>query len=243
MKKILLAVLISVFLLSAMTVPALSQDEWTVGVSVGDTLTYEGTVEWEADEGVPFPPNPMITWLVPFNGTDWFSFTVTNVSGTLITFETLHHWKDGTETTGTFVENIASSSYHAIGANMEVGDEITPSTPITTAAIIDETVEWEYDGMTREINHAWMNLNVTGNTAHFEWWYDKATGIQLKLIDNSSAVTEQGNATWVAMAELVETNLWVIPEFPTGTAMLLIFVAITVCIDIYRRKKLKGHIG
>jgi hypothetical protein len=220
------------------------QDEWTVGVSVGDWFKYEGTVEWEADEGVPFPPNPMITWLVPFNGTDWFRFNVTDVSGTLITVEALYHWKDGTNTTGTFVEDISSSSGHFIGANMEVGDELAPSTPITTASIIDETVEWEYDGITREINHAWMDVDDgTGNTGHLEWWYDKATGIQLKLIDNSSAVTAQGNATWVAMAELVETNLWVIPEFPTGTAMLLTFVAVTVCVDIYRRKKLKHHIG
>jgi hypothetical protein len=31
----------------------------------------------------------------------------------------------------------------------------------------------------------------------------------------------------------------VIPEFPTGTTMLLVFIAITVSIDLYRRKKLK----
>ena len=207
MKKILLAVLISVFLLSAMTVPALSQDEWTVGLSVGDTFTYEGTVEWEADEGVPFPPNPMITWLVPFNGTDWFTHTVKDVSGTTITWENVAHWKNGTETNATVVEDITNSMYHyAIGANMEVGDQIAPSNPFTTACIIDETIDIEYQDTTRETNHAWMNL--TDGSGGFEYLWDKATGIQVKVIDNSSAVTEQGNATWFAMAELVETNLW-----------------------------------
>mgnify|MGYP001151621573 CR=1 FL=1 len=57
MKKIILLTVFSVLLLSVMIVPSLSQ-EWTVGVNVGDWFTYEGTlVLWEADEGVPFPPN------------------------------------------------------------------------------------------------------------------------------------------------------------------------------------------
>jgi len=43
MKKIILTMLLSVFLLSAMTVPSLSQDELTVGVNVGDWFTYETT--------------------------------------------------------------------------------------------------------------------------------------------------------------------------------------------------------
>ena len=70
-KTALLAILLSVFLLSAMTVPSLSETEWIVGVNVGDWFLYEGTlVEYEADEGVPFPPNPIYTWLVPINESD-----------------------------------------------------------------------------------------------------------------------------------------------------------------------------
>jgi hypothetical protein len=208
MKKILLAVLFSVFLLSAMTVPALSQDEWTVGLSVGDWFKYEtALVEYEADEGVPFPPNPIATWLVPFNETDWFTHTVTDVSGTTITWENVLHWKNGTETNATVVENIASSMYHyAIGADMGVGDEIAPSNPVLTACVIDETVDIEYEGTTRETNYA--RTNWTDGSGYFQHWWDKATGIQVKVIDNSSAVTAQGNATWLAVAELVDTNLW-----------------------------------
>jgi len=66
-----------------------------------------------------------------------------------------------------------------------------------------------------------------------------------------SDVLSSGNSThtWLhfvypqATSSVEITGSTVIPEFPTGTVMLLVFVAVTVCVDIYRRKKLKRHIG
>jgi len=52
----------------------------------------------------------------------------------------------------------------------------------------------------------------------------------------------QNTYSYNATLELVETNIedWtVIPEFSAGTVVLLVFVAITVSIALYRRKTLK----
>jgi len=252
MKKILLAMLLSVFLLSALTVPSLSQDELTVGVSVGDTFTYEGTlVKYEADEGVPFPPSMYVTFLEKINNSDWERLTVNDVFETTITFEIVTHYKDGTEETQTFNEDITSwlhvglTTVMAIGANLTVGDEALPPLPIFDwpALTIKETTDIEYKDVTRETNYCEWNTTEAGvNT--FQLYFDKATGILVKYVNNiTSGVVEEGNVAWESVYELVDASVWVIPEFPTGTVMLLIFVAVTVCIDIYRRKKLKHHIG
>ena len=232
--------MLSVLLLSVILLPSLCQAQLTVGVNVGDWFVYEGSlIEYEADEGVPFPPTPIASWLVPFNGTDWFRFTVTNVSGTTITFDTLHHWKNGTETTGTYVEDIVTTTiHHAIGANMEVGDQIQAPNIFSTGYIIDETLDWEYGNMTRETNHARLNMNMTGIVLNVDTWWDKASGIQVKVIDNSSMTSAQGNATWVSTAELVDTGVWVIPESYTWTVMLLMVTASTVSLVLYKRKRL-----
>jgi hypothetical protein len=235
----LLAILLLLFLLSAMTVPSLSETEWTVGVQVGDWFKYEGTlVEYWSDEGVPFPPNQFTPYLVTFNESDWFRRTVTNVSGTTITWEIVTHWKNGTETTDTLVDDIANSmgGHYAIGANMEVDDQVRAPYLGFDACIIDETVDWEYENMTRETNHAWKN--GTSGGARLQWYWDKATGVQVKFIDNSSAITAQGNAYWLAMSELVDSSVWIIPESHTWTIMLLVLTASTAATVLYRRRKL-----
>ena len=252
MKKILPAMLLSVFLLSAMIVPILSQDEFTVGVSVGDWFLYEGTiVEYEADEGVPFPPSIYVTFLEKINESDWERLTVTDVFQTTITYESVTHYKDGTEETQTFNEDITSwplvgpITVMAIGANLTVGDEALPPLMLLDwpALTIKETIDMEYEDMTRETNYCEWNTTEAGvNT--FQLYFDKATGILVKYMNNiTSGVVQEGNVTWESVYELVDSSVWVIPEFPTGTVMLLIFVAVTVCVEVYRRKRLKGHIG
>ena len=254
MKKILLAMLLSVFLLSAITVPSLSQDV-TVGVSVGDTFTYEGTlVKYEADEGVPFPPNMYVTFLEKINVSDWERLTVTDVFETTITFESVTHHKDGTEVTQTFTEDITSWPLvgplwiMAIGANLTVGDEALPPLALFNwpAMTIKETVDIEYEDVTRETNYCEWNTTAEDWKAGlntFQSYFDKATGILVKYMNNFTGAAQEGNVAWESVYELVDASIWVIPEFPTGTVMLLMFVAVTVCVDICRRKKLKRRIG
>ena len=239
---IVLTILISVGLLSAMTAPSLCETEWVVGVNVGDWFLYEGTlVKYEADEGVPFPPNSFLNYLFVANESDWIKRTVANVSGTTITWETVTHWKNGSETSSTLSDDIANSYQNlAIGANMEVGDQVFASGSVYTATIIDNTTDIEYGNMTRDTNHAWRNW--TDGSILLEFYWDKATGIQVKYVDNSSTVTAQGNAAWLFVSELVDSSVWVIPESHTWAIMLFVSTASTISIVLYRRRNLKKRI-
>jgi hypothetical protein len=251
LKKILLAVLFSVFLLSAMTVPALSQDDWDVGVSVGDTFRYEGTLHlWEGDAS--FPPMGL-EYLQLYNESAWVEWAVTDIAGLNVTFGITTQWKNGTVTNSTTIEDMTSSfNIHIIGANLTEGADLRPETTFVgqpmPARYLNASIMREYNSGLRETNVMIYDWNLFGNVYHLETFFDKETGMhvyfQTSLTDAQamSGGTFSCNATF----ELIETNVesWtVIPEFPTGTAMLLTFVAVTVCIDIYRRKRLKRHIG
>jgi len=249
MKKTILIVLLSVFLLSAMTVPALSQDV-TVGVSVGDTFKYVSTlVMWESD-AVAFPPT-YLEWLQTYNESDWMEYAVTGIDAENVTFEVTTHWTNGTETVATMEEDITSSqTMMVIGANLEEGTEVRaawtePTWGIEYAArILEAPVTREYESGSREANVVIYDQDIFGNIFSYEYLFDKETGIQVYYQNSAIDVMDMSSNTYSynATLELVETNVadWtVIPEFPTGTVMLLIFIAVTVSIDLYRRKTLK----
>ena len=257
MKKILPAMLLSVFLLSAITVPTLSQDV-TVGVSVGDWFKYEASVyDWEAEPSVPFPPDQYVEFLYTYNETDWQKYTVTDVVGSNVTFDVLSHWKNGTETTYELEINITSSQsppevLTVVPANLEAGDQVKPELTLFglityPPRYINETVLVDYGTGTRETNvldYEHPTLLPEASIHSTQHW-DKETGVLVKMLgkflNNTSVAVGDYSVTYEI--ELVEANLWVVPEFPTGTVMLLIFVSVTVSIAIYRRKKLKHQIG
>jgi len=233
-----------------MTVPALAQYDWDVGIKVGDWFKYKGTLRlWEGDAFPPLLLDRLQTW----NASDWMEYTVTDIEEFIVTFEVTTHWKDGTETVDTLEEDMMNSmNPMVIGANLTEGTEIRPETEFlgypVLAKFLNASVMREYESGSRETNVLTYTDDVLGNYYHQEYLFDKETGIRVYYQSNATDVVDitENRYSYIATFELIETNVenWiVIPEFPTGTVMLLIFVAITVCAGIYRRKKLKGHTG
>jgi hypothetical protein len=253
-RKIFAAMLLSVFLLSAMTVPALSQYDWDIGVQVGDSFKFVGTLlSWEESGGISFPPMGA-EFLQTYNESNWMEYTITDIEALNVTYDVTTHWKNGTETVSTITENITSSSPPTIiGANLEEGTEIRPESLLAgqtmPARYLNVPVMREYESGQRETNVVILDMDIFGNVYQIKALFDKETGMLVyreNSVDEASDFMTEGTYSYNATLELIETNIesWtVIPEFPTGTVMLLIFVAVTACVGIYRRKKLKGHIG
>jgi hypothetical protein len=137
--------------------------------------------------------------------------------------------------------------------NLEAGDQLREAynwlgfLPIPPR-IINETITREYELGSRETNVLdWYfpvdSFPPEGDYIHNKLFWDKETGVLVEYEKISNATMGGAGELWyfcIIKNELVDTNLWtVIPEFPTSTVMLLMFVAVTVCVDIYRRKKLK----
>ena len=247
-KKNVLTVLLSVFLLSALVVPALSQYDWDVGINVGDTFRYVGTLlTWGGTAA--FPPM-YLEYLQTYNESDWIEYAVTGIDTEIVTFEVTTHWTNGTETMATMDENMTSSMAPlVIGANLTEGTEIRAAYTDPTWGIQYDTrilgtpIMRDYDSGPKETNVLIYDQNIFGNIFHYEYFFDKATGIRVYYQNSGTNVMDMNMDTYTynCTLELVETNVadWVVPEFSAGTTMLLVFVAVTVTVGLYGRKKAK----
>ena len=246
MKKIILTVLLSVFLLSAMTVPALSQYDWDVGVEVGDWFLYEPTLISYESENVAFPP-AYLEYLQTYDEASLMNYTVTDITGDIITFEVLYHWKNGTETTSTVDENMTSSeSLMVIGANLPNGAEIRPAYSILDmwpmpARYLNESIMLETDTGTRETNVLDHDRNIFEQIYHHTYYWDKETGIQVNHAEHATDVLNQDQQafSYECKIELIDSSTGVVIPDLTGPVMLLTLMAITIPIVLHKRKTLK----
>jgi hypothetical protein len=251
MKKIVvLLTLVSVFL---MCVTMTSAQERVVGVTAGDWFEYDVVdISWSSnDPDAMFPPSGN-EWLKDMNETEWTQTSVVNVSGMNITCQSTTHFKNGTEeTSGGYIDidtgTNVNMTFMAISANLDVNDTIYASGYYSSLAI-NETIVRTYPDTVRDTNH----LNVTRgpnswtiNETEYYYYYamnfywDKSTGILVE--DSFEEINQTGEylTTWSALFKISQSNIWVVPEFPMWTSMLLILPALTVTIYICKRRPLK----
>jgi hypothetical protein len=249
-KKIVLLTLFSVFLLSAMTVPALQYD-WDVGVEIGDWFLYEPTLFFFESEEVAFPPT-YLPYLQTYNESSLMNYTVADITpgdgGDIITFDVVYHWKNGTETTSTLEENMTSSqSLMVIGANLPNGTEIRPAYSILDmwpmpARYLNESIMLETDTGTRETNVLDHDSNIFEQIYHYTYYWDKETGIQVYHAENATDVLNENEQmySYSCKVELIDSSTGVVIPELTVPVMLLTLIAITIpTVLLHRRKKLK----
>jgi len=247
MKKIVLLVALSVLLLSATALPALAQYDWDADVEVGDWFLYApNLILWESEE-VAFPPF-YLQYLQTYNESSLMNYTVTDVTGDVITFEVVYHWKNGTETTSTVEENMTSieSSLMVIGANLPNGAEIRPEYSILDmwpmpARYLNESIMLETDTGTRETNVLDHDSNIFEQIYHYTYYWDKESGIQVYHAEHATDVLNENQQMFSYSCEvlLIDSSTGVVLPDLTGPVMLLTLMVIAVPIVLmHRRKKL-----
>ena len=253
MKKTVLIVLLSVFLLSALTVSALAEP-LDVGVEVGDWFEYKAEVTlWESVD--PFLPEGYFGPLsLADNETDSIVYTVSDIMaldvGDNVTFSITYNWSNGSITEGTSVTPVSTdvgALYTLLtGANLEPGDMAIDAftffgmTPIP-AQYINETIMVEYADVSRETNVLEYSApEMFGSFYDYKTHFDKETGIRV-YYENHGEVAGFGGSNpynytiaWQLVDSSVE-NLYV-PDL-TGPAMLLTLVAVTIPIVLHKRKR------
>lgn len=251
MKKKILTVLLSVFLLSAMTVPALAQD-LEVGVEVGDWFKYEAKVtQWESDD--PFLPEGYFGPLsLADNETNYILYTVADITPydgySNVTFSVTYDWQNGSETEDTYEEMVstASTGIFLIGANMEEGDLVSDTWSFFgmmdyPPRYLNASIDREYLDETRETNVCEYDIDIMGTPYTYTYMWDKATGIRV-YYENWGDVPAMftGAYEYTVVWELVDSSVegLVIPDL-TGPVMLLTLIAITIPIVLHKRKTLK----
>jgi len=248
---------LSVLLLCGILLPSLCQAQLTVGVQVGDWFKYEGTlVLWEAGPSIPIPPNEYATEVVTYNTTDWFMYTVTDITGENVTFEIVTRWSNGTETTETLVDDMPNSfTLMVIGTNLGPDNEVRPAYDWT------ELFGFEWIWPARKLNDTievqWLSETRTANV--LDWWHpplfegmepstrqvynwDAETGIQTlyETHSNNTDFMTGEDYNYIVRRVLVDSSIegLVIPEVFTTAVLLVMLSASTISFVLYRRRKL-----
>jgi hypothetical protein len=233
--RIVLLSLISAFLLVALVAGASAQTR-TVGVIVGNKFRYGVAVGWSSNDTNATPPS----FLVDANNTQWAELTITTISGTNVTGQMVAHYKNGTEiSTGGWVDvntgNGENLTVLIISANLAKGDSIYNSSSNT--GIINETMSRTYSSGIRDTNHVNVTISIGTQSYIMEYYWDKSTGVAVELLRESTTQTGAYTTTWSEDIQIIGSDLWTVPEFPTWTTTLLILIAITSAIMLIARQR------
>lgn len=233
--RIVLLTLISTLLLFALVVAASAQIR-VVGVSVGNKFRYSFNISWSSNDPSATPPSS----LVDNNNTEWMEISVTGISGTNITGQTIQHYKNGTETTADVwvdVDTGPSALPYFISANLAAGDSAYTSFPFNTTWIMNETVPRAYFFGARDTNH--MNTTASSGTQSFptNMYWDKSTGVFVEFLQEATNKTDAYTATSLIGIQIISSDLWTVPEFPTWISALLTLIALTSATMVIARQR------
>jgi len=201
MSKNRIALISLIMLLSSMMLVSLAVAQvGTVGVSEGDWFKFGYDIEF-SDERLD--PN--------LEDVEWNKFSVTEISGTLVTGETTIRYKNGTEqTVGSYIDvynfNIAN-----ITANMLISTHYNLNDVINNAQHlrIDEIISITYQTEPRETYHCLYIINGSNHDSYFDYYWDKETGILTKLhmFTEFKDDPDLGSATVSVTIKLIESNI------------------------------------
>jgi len=233
--RIVLFSLISTFLLFALVVAASAQTR-TVGVSVGNAFRYSVTVSWSSTDPNATPPSD----LIEVNNTQSEEVNVIAISGTNVTAQITYYFKNGTETTlGGWLDvntgNNKNITIFFVSANLTVGDSMYNSSSANTY-IINETVPRTYSGVERDTNHLNVPPSSPGTQSTDVYW-DKSTGVLVEILFEITNRTGTYTTTESESLQIISSDLWTVPEFPTWTSTLLTLIAITSATIVIARQK------
>jgi len=184
--------------------------ERTVGVKEGDWVKYGNFLAtWASnDPSAQEPPAD----LIEHNNTEWVKNTVNTVSETKITFQTVTHYKNNTETTSSSYVDIktgaGNDTFMFVSANLNPRESIYGSTEYTDLWI-NETIQLIYMNTLRETNHLVTTSQYMPDVLFkVEYCWDKATGVLAQRIGTFVKKTGEYSTATVRSEILTATNLW-----------------------------------
>lgn len=216
---------------TAMTASTLAQTR-TVGVQEGEWYKYGNiTVNWESENPEATPSDD----LVLMNATEWWNTTVTHVTETMVNFSYVQHFTNGTEITGEDYVDIESgnsteSMFMIISKGLEEGDSVYEGE--YTEWLINETIPRTYPDGDRYTNH--INITEDADNAMNLYW-DNETGVIVEWIE-SSFIGGDFPTSWNMTFIIIDSSVWVVPEFNASAAILATLTATTAAAVIGKRK-------
>ncbi len=173
------------------------------GVAKGDVLSYDFNIYWSNSSSQP-PP-----YVLENNQTSSLRLVITNVSGSVVTWNQTAYFKRGTQVEVVGISDVAGSvptGMFIFPANLSTNDTIGGG---SYQLIINDTVPRTYPEGVRETNH----ICPVQYGDRYNIYVDKKTGV---LVDYAERLTYTFPyySTMVISYKLRSSSLWVVSEFP-----------------------------
>lgn len=226
------------FLLWSATVGMSISQGRIVGVQEGDYFRYaDFEVNWTStDPNATFPPHGK-EWIVERNKTKWMSLSVQNIAHTFISFQCVKHFEDETEKINEGLVDVDTGlgemGFFAISANLDANDSVYTGNPYS-AWKVNRTIIRAYPDSSRETNHLNMTWELSGTTNETStngtiWllknnYWDRTSGILVERSYEEIEQTGEYTTTVETSYRLIESNLWVVPEFSVYTLIVTLIV-------------------
>jgi hypothetical protein len=157
----------------------------TVGVHTGDTFSYKLTGTAVLFDSAATPP----PGFSDFNNTDYYKVAITGINGSVVSFDTVWQFKNGTEIKESQLLDLSTGrntgDFWAIyTANLNVNDLLRPKG--ADGLVVNSTDTKTYANSTRQRNHfdignVFYDVNdPTYSTQRYEYdqvYFDKQTGV------------------------------------------------------------------
>jgi hypothetical protein len=210
----LLVLLVGIAVAAIVYTTQTSSSPVVLGVNVGDAFTYKLTgtsVLGSADAVTP-------GYLSEYNGTDYYKVTITGINGSVVSFDTVWQFTNGTAVQNSEWVDLSTGSdngdFWAIYAsNLNVNNLLRPKGFDTL--IVNSTDTQTYTSSTRQRNF-WSIENVftditdpTGNTQRYDFmcvYFDKQT----EMLDTLTNIQYYNNPQYnlIITWQLTNSTVW-----------------------------------
>jgi hypothetical protein len=249
----IIAVILTVTLSVSLLETANAQT-YTPGVAVGNVFKYRYELSTNVTSSNQTSlPSSFDSLIEQAETIDYIQISINGISGSIVFAETITRYKTGTNQEydgtsdvstgkGTLTEFFIASNL-AANSPLYVGSEETLNGTITKTYTSGATRELNYKNITQEtiippeqLTQYHITVPLTQVNTKESYW-DQQTGALAQLTYSMVSTSTQFNATLTLNLNLVESNVFAVPEFPTVLVVLLVMVVPTLLV-LNKRKKL-----
>jgi hypothetical protein len=225
---------------------------YTPGVKAGNIFKYQydlsANVNGSQQTSIPTPFDALVEQAKTI---DWIQMAISNVYGSTVTAQMTTQYKSGSPQTFTGTSDVATGQGEL--AQFLIAANLTANSPLHAGSnqkINGTTTQTFTSGITRELTYqnittetvippeqlSRYNITVplTQVTTQAAYW-DQQTGVLTQLAYRMQSTSTQVNATLTLSLNLVESNVFAVPEYPTLLVTLLVIIIPAVATIKYRK--------
>ncbi len=225
-----------------------------VGVGSGDVFSYGYTCYFGTNDPNAVPPIAF-SWI---NQTEYFLVNVTQVSGSVVSFDTTLHLLNGSIIAGRGSMDVGNGmssmsgyspmgtyGYYFMSSNVGMMGRMFLSSSI--GPTVNGTLMMNYSGGQRSTDYLSLVVNQNGMMNESDFYFDQSTGAMVEWHQQTVQTSSNFLTNSTQVLNLTSSSVWAVPEFPIFIislvliAVTVVLIAVVVAVRIRKNRTKTGH--